>query len=173
MKIAFRPVEPGDVERLEAIGPDREAYLGFGGDPAKNPTGGREWATPIIGRIEAAYWGRIISVDAVFAGEIKLHSHSVADCSARLAIGLFRPDLRSKGVGRRAIALALDVAFGDLALHRVELRVLQSNTRAIRCYEAAGFRHEGVLRDAVRIGDGFANDLIMSVLSTDPRPALT
>ncbi|MEL7343545.1 MAG: GNAT family protein [Pseudomonadota bacterium] len=173
MKISFRAVAEGDTELLMAIGPDRQAYLGYGGDPAKTPSGGQNWASAIIARVAAAHWGRIIECDGAFAGEIRLHRYNKADASARLAIGIFRPDLRGLGLGRRAIAFALDTAFGPLGLHRIELCVLQSNHQAIACYTAAGFRHEGVLRDAVRIGDGFAHDVIMSVLSSDTRPALT
>jgi len=170
MDLRLRPVAPGDITALEQIGPDREAYLGFGGDPASNPTGGYDWAHGIIARIERAYWGRVVTVDGALAGEVKLHSFSEPDASARVAIGIFRPELRDRGIGRKVIAAALSEAFGSLRLHRVELRVLAKNTRAIRCYEAAGFRHEGRLREAAKIGGGFEDDLIMAILTTDPRP---
>lgn len=173
MDVLLRPLATQDMAELIAIGPDREGYLGYGGDPATEPTGGPAWAKAIISRISKAHWGRIIEVDGVFAGEIKLHGPSNADRSARLAIGIFRADLRGRGVGRRAIALALNAAFGPLGLHRVELRVLAKNMQAIRCYEAVGFRHEGRLRQAARIGNTYEDDLIMAILATDDRPALS
>ena len=164
----LREVRPDDLAALVAIGPDREAYLAYGGDPAREPMGGEDWARTILDRLTAAQWGRIIEVESRLAGEIRLHGVT-EDNSARLALGLFRPEARGRGLGRAAIARALDHAFGPLALHRVELRVLAANTRAIRCYEASGFRHEGRLRDAARIGAGYADDLVMAILAIDPR----
>lgn len=40
----------------------------------------------------------------------------------------------------------LRFAFFELNLHRVELEVFDFNPRVIRCYEKAGFRHEGTRR---------------------------
>jgi RimJ/RimL family protein N-acetyltransferase len=46
------------------------------------------------------------------------------------------------------------VGFGVLGLHRIELRVLATNRRAIDCYLACGFRKEGVRREAELYPDG-------------------
>lgn len=42
-----------------------------------------------------------------------------------------------------------DFAFEKLNLHRLELDVYSFNSRAEKAYLAAGFKREGVLRDAV------------------------
>lgn len=39
----------------------------------------------------------------------------------------------------------------------------------IHAYERAGFVREGVLRDAIRDGDGFADDILLSMLETEGR----
>ena len=165
----LREVGPDDLAALTAIGPDREAWLAYGGDPARDPVGGEPWARTILDRLTTAPWGRVIERDGHLAGEIRLHGLT-QDNSARLALGLFRATDRGQGLGRAAISLALDHAFGPLGLHRVALHVLATNTRAIRCYEGAGFRHEGRLREAARIGGGYQDDLVMAILATDPRP---
>ena len=41
------------------------------------------------------------------------------------------------------------------------------NTRAERAYLKAGFRREGVLRDAVMDGDGYADDILMAILEEE------
>ena len=41
--------------------------------------------------------------------------------------------------------------------------------RAIRAYERAGFVRGGVLRDAIRDGDGYADDILMSILEDEWR----
>lgn len=173
MDVRLRPVAAGDVARLEAIGPYHDAYIAYGGDPKGHPNGGRDWAEGIISRIEAAYAGWIIEVDGALAGELKLLFHNPSDRNARLSIGLFRQDLRGQGIGPRAIALALDQAFGPLGLHRVDLHVLAKNTRAIRAYTSAGFQVEGRLRHTALIGDVWEDDLVMAILATDPRPNIS
>jgi RimJ/RimL family protein N-acetyltransferase len=50
--------------------------------------------------------------------------------------------------------------------------VLASNTPAIRCYEAVGFRREGVRRGVELYPDGWRDFLSMGLLDTDPRSPL-
>lgn len=57
------------------------------------------------------------------------------DNKARHAIGIFDPNYWALGIGTEVTHLVLDCAFNGLGLHRVDLRVLEYNTRAIRCYE--------------------------------------
>lgn len=86
-------------------------------------------------------------------------------------IGLFVPELRGRGLGRQVTRLILDWAFSDLGLHRVELEVLASNRRAIRCYSACGFRQEGVRREAELYPDGWQDFIEMAVLKSEYAPA--
>lgn len=79
-------------------------------------------------------------------------------------IGLFVRDLRGRGLGKEITRLVLDWALGKLGLHRVELEVLASNQRAIRCYLACGFRQEGVRREAELYPDGWQDFIEMAVL---------
>jgi RimJ/RimL family protein N-acetyltransferase len=58
-------------------------------------------------------------------------------------VGVFVPGLRGQGLGREITRLVLAWAFGVLGAHRVELEELASNSRAIGCYRACGFRQEG------------------------------
>ena len=43
------------------------------------------------------------------------------------------------------------------------------NVRAEECYLKAGFKREGVLRDAVLNGDEYADDILMSILEDEWR----
>jgi RimJ/RimL family protein N-acetyltransferase len=86
-------------------------------------------------------------------------------------IGLFVPGLRGRGLGTQITRLILDWAFGELGLHRVELEVLATNQRAIRCYLACGFRQEGVCREAELSPDGWHDFIEMAVLNSEYTPA--
>ena len=89
--------------------------------------------------------------------------------SANFRVALFRSCARGRGLGGWVIAKTRDFAFGPLGLHRLSLDVFSFNPRAIRAYERAGFRREGVLRDAVRDGDGYGDDILMALLEDEWR----
>jgi RimJ/RimL family protein N-acetyltransferase len=71
---------------------------------------------------------------------------------------------RGKGLGRRAIRLALRYAFDHLNLDRVQLSVFKSNAFALRAYAAAGFEHEGMLRRAAFVQGRWEDVVIMGAL---------
>ena len=62
-----------------------------------------------------------------------------------------------------------DFAFEELQLHRLELSVFSFNPRAEAVYRKAGFRREGVLRDAVLDGDQYADEICMAILEDEWR----
>jgi RimJ/RimL family protein N-acetyltransferase len=73
----------------------------------------------------------------------------------------------SKGYGTDAMRLMLRYAFAELNLSRVSLEVFAHNTRAIRSYEKAGFRREGVQREWAR-RDGRRWDVVsMGILADE------
>jgi len=67
---------------------------------------------------------------------------------AELHLLVGRRDLHGRGVGTDATKQMLRHAFHDLNLHRVFLSVLSSNIAAIRVYQKAGFRREGLALEA-------------------------
>jgi diamine N-acetyltransferase len=77
---------------------------------------------------------------------------------------------RGEGRGRRALALVLERAFGELGAHRVWLDVKPHNKRARRAYAAVGFVEEGLLRDVARTPEGAYESLVlMSMLEPEWR----
>ena len=89
--------------------------------------------------------------------------------SANFRIGIFRPAARGKGIGSWMVEVTRDFAFEALKLHRLELDVFSFNPRARRVYEKAGFKVEGVLRDAMKDGDRYADDILMAILEDEWR----
>lgn len=74
---------------------------------------------------------------------------------------------RGKGIGYLMIREVLKIAFEKLNLHRVSLGVFDFNTSAIACYEKAGFKREGLLRDCRKIGDQYWSLWEMSILAPE------
>ncbi len=74
-----------------------------------------------------------------------------------------------KGIGTQAIHLLLQHAFGELKLHRIGIRVLAYNTRAIRAYEKCGFVREGRERETAFVNGAWHDDIMMGLLATEYR----
>lgn len=74
---------------------------------------------------------------------------------------------RGKGYGTEALKLMQDYAFGVLGLERLELDVYAQNARAVRCYEKAGFKHEGTRRHAAMVNGAYADVHMMAVIKED------
>jgi RimJ/RimL family protein N-acetyltransferase len=82
----------------------------------------------------------------------------------------------NKGYGTETMRLILKHGFETLNLHRLFLRVFDTNPRAIRAYEKAGFALEARLREAHFADGRYHDDLMMSVLrpeweATQTKPA--
>jgi len=105
-------------------------------------------------------YGWVIERDGHCVGEARLHHVDRAAGEGRLALGLFAPADRGRGLGTEAAGLVLAHAFGALGLARVRLRVLAFNARAVACYRRCGFREVG--REPARLDDGgTAEDILM------------
>ena len=72
---------------------------------------------------------------------------------------------RGRGIGTAAAKLMLRYCFAEEKLHRIYLRALAGNERAIRSYEKAGFRNEACLKDDVRIDGKYCDIIWMAAIS--------
>lgn len=115
------------------------------------------------------YYFLIISPDNRIIGETVINEIDGRTNSANFRIGIFQSSEQGKGIGTWAVEVARDFAFEVLKLHRLSLDVFSFNTRAEKCYLKAGFKKEGVLRDAVLNGNEYADDILMSILESEWR----
>ena len=107
----------------------------------------------------------VVEHDGRLLGEARLDGVDLHDARARLAVGFYDPARLGKGLGRETVRLLLAHAFGLLGLHRVGLRVVSYNMRAIRCYRACGFVEEGREREAALVGGERHDDIMMGALA--------
>ncbi|MDA1280644.1 MAG: GNAT family protein [Chloroflexi bacterium] len=162
--VTLRTVVAADRDSYLAHAGGVETIWGFGGGKAdagkKTPEQADRW---LGGRPGWMRWA--ITVDNRHIGTISLHDISEPNQRATLAMGIMRAEDMNKGYGTQAIKLLLAHAFGTMNLHRVDLRVLARNKRAIRAYEKCGFVREGVERDSAFIDGSWYDDVIMSILN--------
>ena len=167
--ILRRPVAQDVAARIEA-GNDAEIQRMYGhvdGDGYVSVAQAEKWVS--FHQKRAHSW--FIDIDKTLSGVIFLHSLDQTDRRAMLAMGLLRRADLGKGFGSRALRLLLGHAFGAMNLHRVSLRVLAYNLRAIAAYKKAGFVHEGRERQSARVGDTWHDDVMMGLLAHEWRAA--
>lgn len=168
-QVTLRDTVASDAEAHFRFPATAEIVRMYGGDPKRLPEPDRERSRKWLEWFVTHPFAKIIEVEGKPVGHVRLHALSEADRKAKLAIGLFAEANLGRGIGRRAVRLTLDHAFGPMSLHRVELRVLSVNQRAIRCYRACGFLHEGTERESAFIAGEWHDDWIMGILSREHR----
>ncbi len=109
----------------------------------------------------------VIEVAGQLIGEIKLHSVNAQDRRASMAIAIYDPEQLGKGFGSEAIRLLLHHAFTELDLHRIGIRVLAYNERAIKAYQKCGVIVEGRERETAFVDGVWHDDLMMGILSRE------
>jgi RimJ/RimL family protein N-acetyltransferase len=152
------PASPADVDAIMAIESD-PAYAGLVGQwPREQHLA--EMTLPssryfVLRRDDAQIAG--------FALVQRLHDPDRKAHLKRIAV-------REAGSGAGTILLkaVLDWVYANTEINRLDLDVFVGNDRARRCYEKAGLRVEGVLRDYHRHADGsFSSQWLMSILRSD------
>ena len=104
----------------------------------------------------------VVIDDGDIVGEVILHD--IRSPHNRMEIWKIAVAAPGKGVGRKALELAVDRCFDVHGAHRVWLDLKLYNDRARRVYEALGFVSEGIARDSYLYEGEYESLEIMSVL---------
>ena len=111
----------------------------------------------------------IIAPDGSIIGESVINEIDWELRCANFRIAIFQLTKRDQGIGTWAVRITRDFAFEKLNLHRLELDLYSFNPRAEKAYLKAGFKKEGVRRDAVLDGDTYGDDIFMAILEEEWR----
>ncbi len=109
----------------------------------------------------------VIEVEGRAIGTARLRLVDEGNRCALYSIGIFDAAMWGRGIGTAATRLVVAYGFEELGLHRIELRVLHDNARAIKAYERCGFQREGVHRDVEFVSGRWLSDLYMSILEDE------
>jgi len=102
-------------------------------------------------------------------GSVGLHDISMPFRYTELGIVIGDKSCWSKGYGTEALNLMMGYGFDQLNLHRIFLTVFSFNARAIRVYEKAGFKREGVFRDHMYWNGKYHDIHYMGILENEWR----
>jgi RimJ/RimL family protein N-acetyltransferase len=166
--LTMRPATDADVERRLVIGAEPDENLRLYGMQPNGAAFGREEAERWASGLMAHPYAWVIEGRSLL-GAIRFDRVDLVEKRASLAIGLWRTQDQGRGFGTEAARRVLAYGFDELGLHRVAVRVLASNARAIRSYEKCGFQHEGRERETVFLDGAWHDDLIMGLLSHELR----
>ncbi len=171
--IDLRPFTREDFQALIDWTPSREFLMQWAGPNFSWPLDNTQLEKRLrqtLGPYPALLAFTALNADAGEAvGHIELGAIDRANGSASVACVLVAPTERGRGVGSEMVRRVLSVAFQQIKLHRVQLHVFDFNHDAIACYERCGFRKEGQLREARRVGEEYWSLYVMGVLEDEWR----
>jgi [ribosomal protein S5]-alanine N-acetyltransferase len=165
-KILLRQPIESDVDDFLKVETTEELIRMYGGNTKKMTSKTLEKAQQYVESIRSKKVAWCVEYKGRLIGSARL-TVSQEDNRARYAVGIFDPSVWGKGLGTDVTKLVLRYAFEHLKLHRVDLRVLEYNKRAIRCYEKCGFIQEGVEREGALIEGKYETDVFMSILDRE------
>ena len=172
MEITLAPFNPQDFHRILQWIPDEKSLMLWSGPFFTYPLSESQLQDyylscllePPIRRIYKATnqeTGQVV-------GHIELNNIDFRNRAASVSKVLVGdPFLRGQGIAGQMVSRLLEIAFGDLNLHRISLYVFDFNQPAIACYQKAGFQIEGHLRDFRRNGEDYWCSYLMSLIEED------
>ncbi|MGW1160591.1 GNAT family N-acetyltransferase [Streptomyces sp. NPDC002519] len=113
----------------------------------------------------------VLLPDGTPIGHIALTDQDMVDGTAEIML-MLDPDHRGQGYGADAVDALVDLAFGELPMHRVQAVTHTTNTAALGVLARAGFVQEGVRRSAC-LHRGRRYDVAVLALLRDEWQALT
>ena len=82
-------------------------------------------------------------------------------------------DAQGQGLATAALREAVDVAFGELRLHRVQAETLRHNTRSQRVLERVGFLRYGEAPAYLKIAGEWQDNVLFQLLTPTPELVVT
>jgi len=117
------------------------------------------------------FWAVADKTTDLCLGLVNYHDGHIRN--KRVAIGyMVDPAHCKQGLATEAVSAMIRFCFQDLGLHRLQAFIHPDNTPSLKLIEKLGFRREGLLRENLRVGDEWRDDLLYALLSTD-HPAET
>jgi [ribosomal protein S5]-alanine N-acetyltransferase len=167
-RLRLRQFRPEDTQAMHECFTDPEAM--------------RFWNTPVhTKRIETeravlrfidctpSYyrWWAVADIDSDRClGLVNYHDGHIR--SKRVAIGyIINPARQRQGVATEAVSAMLDYCFVELKLHRAQAFIHPDNAASRALAEKLGFRREGLLRDNLRVGDDWRDDVLYALLASE------
>lgn len=170
--MGLAPLGPGDAEKLLAVLVHNRAFL----EPFEpmrpesdfTPEGARAVLTRLAAEREAGTtYPFAITLGDEIVGQLTL-SQVFRKAFQSCYLGYWvAEEHNGRGYATAAVRAAVDHAFGDLRLHRVQANVMTRNPRSARVLEKAGFRREGLALRYLRIAGRWEDHYLYAITQED------
>ena len=111
--------------------------------------------------IEALDDGNSMPIGSVYFRDVDMQNRS-----AEFGRFIGEDCTRGKGLGTEATRLFVEYGVQTLGLHRIMLRVLKENERAVKSYLNVGFEVEGCAREMVYLDEKYQDVIFMSIIDS-------
>ncbi|MEO1704620.1 MAG: GNAT family N-acetyltransferase [Pseudomonadota bacterium] len=166
-RLVLRSARPSDVADRLALGNAPGIQRMFGMDPAQVRPLTEAAAEAWVAAQAREPYGWILEEGGRCIGSIRIHLINWADKRAHLSLGILDETKLGQGLGTEAMETVVAFAFGPLGLHRLTVRSLDFNERAISAYEKVGFVREGRERQSALIGAAWHDDIMLGLIAPD------
>lgn len=171
-RLALAPLVEADSEELYAlVDAERERLREWlpWVDDARSPDDTRAFVRAALAQLARGDGFHLgVRLDGRLVGVLGLHAIHPADLRTSVGYWLAR-DATGRGVMTRSLARLLDHVFGELGLHRVELRCATGNRASCAVARRLGFTLEGVARGYERVGGAWLDMNVFSMLAHEWR----
>jgi RimJ/RimL family protein N-acetyltransferase len=167
-RVTLRRPRSGDAAARRRLGNDPEIVRMYGGSSGGVPSMTADEAKLWVQKLLDHDYAWVIEAGTLI-GAIRLDRVDFSDKRASLAIGIDDSSRLGIGLGTEAIALVLHCAFELLKLHRISVRAVAYNARALRAYQKCGFIIEGREREAAFVDGTWHDDVMMGILDREYR----
>ena len=164
--ISIRRAQSDDLDFLVELVNHEDVQRFLGGRGARD----RDAVAGEIERSQAdptSYGRFVIEVDGARAGVLGFEVENRRSRIAHLERLALHPDYRGQGVSDEAARLLQRHLVRDLGYHRLQLEIYSFNDRAQRHAERAGFRLEGIRRQAYWRHDEWMDGVLYALIRDD------
>jgi ribosomal-protein-alanine N-acetyltransferase len=112
------------------------------------------------------FWAVADKTTDLCLGLVNYHDGHIRN--KRVAIGyIISPAHCRQGIATEAVSTMIRFCFEGLGLHRLQAFIHPDNAPSLSLVDKLGFRREGLLRENLRVGAEWRDDLLYALLSTD------
>ncbi|MBT5530358.1 MAG: GNAT family N-acetyltransferase [Cytophagia bacterium] len=170
-KIHLKPFEKDDIDRLIEWVQTEEFLMIWSGPEYSYPLTKSQLEQSLLNASKinpSNYMFKACTQKKEIIGHGEIMNYDRKNNSATLARILIGPgQFRGKGLGLQLILELMKYSFRYLKLHRLTLNVFSFNESAIKCYQRAGFKIEGELKDVRKIKNEYWSNIVMTILEDE------
>ncbi len=168
-RLYLRPVEPEDLPCFYAWNNTPELRDLIGENMPQSRQELTDWLERSRQRTDRVWFTVVLREGNRPIGEAGLLRWFPAWRTSDVSMILGDPTARGHGYGSEALHLLLDYAFGTLNLHRLAIGVVDFNHPALRFWEKAGFKTEGIQEQGYYCHHRYYNFIMMRLLEDEYR----